>query len=353
MRRALIAGAAGALVVAGVAACGSSGASYFLASDGSAVLLVEWGPVSDGIASGTITYDDLTGTAPDESVGFDNTPMTISFPGSPVRKTGFVDGGAQGTMRRVTISPAGLYDVFGESRIPGTLSGDTLTLNLRPDASKGLLSVDVLKAAASQPYNVAVGKLQNEVTSDNTTAANRQAAARQARRTAHDDSALSQAVTALQDDVTTLAQGVTTARSDVTQADADLGTLESDKAEGLGPYCDNAYTVNDDAYTVNDAGHTMSDDVSEVEDDIAEVNSGIAKVQADVTAVHNDAGAVPKNVGTTVSSAQSAVSGAASTINADVATVNGYLQTAYSDAVSNAGSCGGPGSPAFVKGISS
>jgi predicted small lipoprotein YifL len=345
MKRALAASAVAALAVLAVTGCGSSGPSYFLASDNTAVLLVEWGPVSGGSASGTITYYDLTGTAPDEWVGVDNTPMTISWLRIVRGLVSF-----QGTS--VTISPSALQDVFGGSKIPGTLSGDTLTLSPPPDASAGLRSAHVLMAASSQQYNAAVGKLQNEVTNENNTAASQQAAAQQARRTASGESALSQAVTALQNDVRTLAQEVTTARSDVTQADADLSTLESDAAGGQGPYCDNAYTVNEDAHTVNDDGYTMSDDVGTVEDDIADVNAGIAKVQVDVTAVHKDGGTVPKDAGTTVSNAQSTVSRAASTVNADVATVNGYLQAAYSDASSNAGSCNGPGQPSPVTGIS-
>jgi hypothetical protein len=353
MRRALIAGTAGVLVMAGVAACGSSGPTYFLGTSSTAVLLVEWGPVSGDVASGTVTYDDLTGAAPDSSVGLDNTPMTIIFHGWSVRRIGIVDGGAQDTKRRVTIRLSALYDVFGQSSIPGMLSGDTLTLNPPPDASTGLLSAKVLKPASSQQYNAAVGKLQNEVTNENNTAASQQTAARQARQGAHDELALSQAVTALHNDVATLAREVTTAGSDVAQADTDLGTLESDAAGSQGPYCDNAYTVNDDAYTVNDDGYTMSDDVGTVEDDITGVNAAIKKVQSDVTAVHNDRGTVPKDAGTTVSDALSAVSDAASTVNADVDTVNGYLQTAYSDASGNAGTCGGPGSPTLVSGISS
>jgi hypothetical protein len=341
-----MAGAAGALVLAGASACGSSGPSYFLASSSGAVLLVEWGPVSGGIASGTITYSDLTGAAPDESVGIDNTPMTISW-----RR--ILRGLVSFQSSSVTISPAALHDVFGGSSIPGTLSGDTLTLHPPRRASPGLRSTDVLKAASSQQYNTAIGKLQNEATNHNSTAANQQAAAQQLRQTASHESALSRAVTALKNDVSTLAQEVKTAGSDVTQADADLGTLQSDMAGRQGPYCDNAYTVNDDAHTVNDDGYTMSDDVFTVEDDIADVNAGIAKVQEEVTAVHNDGGNVPKIAGTTVSTAQSTASDAASTVNADVTTVNGYLQTAYSEASSNAGSCGGPGSPALVNKIPS
>jgi hypothetical protein len=344
MKRALAVGAVGALAGLAVTGCGSSGPSYFLASDNTAVLLVEWGPVSGGSASGTITYDDLTGTAPDESVGVDNTPMTI-------RWLQMVRGFVSFQSTSVTISPGALYDVFGGSKIPGTLSGDTLTLNPLPGASAGLRSAHVLMAASSQQYNAAVGKLQSEVTNDNNTAANQQTAAQQARRAAHGESALSRAVTALRNDVRTLDREVTTAGSDVTQADADLSTLESDATGGQGPYCDNAYTVNDDAHTVNDDGYTMSDDVGAVEDDVADVNAGIVKVQEDVTAVRKDGGTVPKDAGTTVSNAQSTVSGAANTVNADVATVNGYLQAAYSDASSNAGSCGGPGQPSLLTGI--
>jgi hypothetical protein len=354
MRRGLVAGAAGALVVAGVAACGSSGSSYFLASDSKAVLLVEWGQVSGGIASGTITYDDLTGTVPAKSVGVDSTPMTIGFPSSSVRRVGIRDGGAQqGTRRRVAIRPDALYDVFGASRIVGTLSGDTLTLDLPPAASPVLRSLRVLKAVALQQYNSAVGRLQNEVASDNNTAANRQIAAQQARQTAHDDWALNKSVTALQSDVNTLNQEVTRTGSDVTQAGRDLGTLESDEAPSQDSGCDNAYTVNDDAHTVNDDGYTTSDDVSTVVADINDVKAGIKKVQADAKAAYKQGGTVPDDAGTTVSNGRSAMSDATSKVNADVDMVNVDLQTAYSDASSNAGSCGGPGSPTLVNAIPS
>jgi predicted small lipoprotein YifL len=349
MRRALIAGAAGALVVAGVAACGGSGPSYFLASDKTAVVLVEWGPASGGSASGTITYDYPAGTAPDEWIGVINAPMTIRW-----------HRGLRGLVSFQTsqvtispISPRALRYVFGGSRIRGTLSGDTLTLHLLPGASPGLRSAHVLRAASSQQYNTAAVQLQTEVTNRNTTAANQQPAAQQAHQTAQHESALSHAVAALKNDVSTLTQEVTTVASDVKQADADLGTLKSDAAGGPGPSCDNAYTVNDDAQTVNDDGKNMSGDVLTVEVDMTDVKAGIRKVQAEVTAVHNDGGTVPRDVGITVSTAQAAVSGAPDTVNADVTSVNRYLHTAYTDASGNAGSCGGPVSPAQVNGIPS
>jgi hypothetical protein len=345
MKRALAAGAVGALAALAATGCGSRGPAYFLARSNTAVLLVEWGPVSGGSASGSITYDDLTGTAPGESVGLDNTPMAISW-------ARILSGLVSFQGSSVTIRPGALYDVFGGSSIPGTLSGDTLTLNPPRDASASLRSVHVLTAASPQQYNAAVEELQTEVTNDNNAAANQQVAVQQARRTANAESALSQAVTVLQNLVSTLAQEVIKAGTDVKQAHADLGTLESDASAGQGPYCDNAYTVNDDAHTVNDDGYTISNAVGTVGDDIADVKAGIAKVQADVTTAHNDGGTVPKDTGTAVSKAQSTVSGAASTVNSDVGTANGYLKTAYSDASSNAGSCGGPGQPSLVIGIS-
>lgn len=144
---------AAAVLTVGGCGSGNAGPSYFLTSSSTAVLLVEWGAVSDQMAQGTITYDWLTGTAPSESVKVETVPATVTFSGSSV-----------------TLTPLSQYSVLGGQSISGTLSGVTLTLKPPPHASSGLLSAETLTAANSSQYNALVRMLRQQASTDDATA---------------------------------------------------------------------------------------------------------------------------------------------------------------------------------------
>src|SRR5215469_3070128 len=94
---------AATVIVCGVSAgCGGSGTAYFVASNSTSVLLVQWSAPQDGQATGSITYDSPSGTAPNETLGVQTVPVSVTFNGSSV-----------------SMKPTGLYALSGET-ISGT-----------------------------------------------------------------------------------------------------------------------------------------------------------------------------------------------------------------------------------------
>jgi len=102
--------------------------------------------------SGSLTDDTLTGTAPNEQVSSDQTPITVSVNGSEVTLNG--------------LTPQN-----------GILANGQLTLQV-VDQSTGQLSTDTFTPATQGQFHGAVGQLQSQAASDNTNAMQAQASAR-------------------------------------------------------------------------------------------------------------------------------------------------------------------------------
>jgi hypothetical protein len=92
-------------------ACGSAAPSYYMASNSSSVLLIEWAAPQGGQATGTITYDSATGSAPDETLDVQTVPVKVTFNGS-----------------QVTFTFTGLAEFLGGGSLTGTTTGGSLDI---------------------------------------------------------------------------------------------------------------------------------------------------------------------------------------------------------------------------------
>ena len=77
---------AATVLVCGVAAgCGGGSVpAYFVGSSSNSVLLVQWSAPQNGQASGSITYDSLSGTAPNETLGVQTVSVSVTISGNSV-----------------------------------------------------------------------------------------------------------------------------------------------------------------------------------------------------------------------------------------------------------------------------
>ena len=136
------------LLLAGCSAPGTSGSSGGNSSLANAYLatgcdlgqLLQWN--TSGV--GTFTADTLTGTAPNEQVSSDQTPITASVNGSEVTFTGLTQDA-------------------------GTLANGTLSLQVL-DQQTGVLGTDTFTRATQDQFNQAALKLSNQAGTDNSAA---------------------------------------------------------------------------------------------------------------------------------------------------------------------------------------
>src|SRR5215467_8523903 len=88
MKRLIVTGIAAAMLLA-VVSCGGSprGAASYLSVGKSQVAFIRWRATSDGHLDGTITADDVGGSAPTETLAVSRAPFTGSLKGSSVTLT--------------------------------------------------------------------------------------------------------------------------------------------------------------------------------------------------------------------------------------------------------------------------
>src|SRR5215469_11770151 len=152
MKRSYILSAAAACSLLAVG-CGSRGPQYFVASSSTSVLLVQWGQPSNAQASGTITYDSLSGSAPDETLNVQTVPVAVTLNGSSV-----------------TFTMTGLAAFLGGGSISGTLSNGGLIITTPPDSTSGEIQSGTLAASNPAAYNAAVASLQESISKQNAVA---------------------------------------------------------------------------------------------------------------------------------------------------------------------------------------
>ncbi len=319
MRRILPIVAASAALLA-VGCSSNSEPGYYAGTDHSAVALITWSAPRQGRASGTITADTLSGTAPTETVQVQTAPVTVTFDG-----------------RYVSFTGAGIY-ALGATTITGTLSAGRLSITA-PDASRYLGSA-VLRPATPAVYHSDLAALRQDVSHANTAAKRTHVSHGHSAKVTADQQHVSDDISTLQSDVATLSSDVTQMSTDVQQVSADLSQLQSDAANGAGPSCDNVSTVDADATTVDDDGTTVGADGTTVTDDVDTVQGDISQLTSDAEALAK-AGGSPvgdPNPQAVISQAQTAISNAVTQANSYVTTVNGYLQQAYTIANNLTGS---------------
>jgi hypothetical protein len=317
IRPALLVAAAGIGALA-LTACGSSGSAYYVGSTGSAVARIEWSAPQSGRASGTITDDTLTGTAPRRSIDVQTVPVTVTFRGSTVMFAG-----------------AGLY-ALGDASLRGTLSGGNLRMQA-PDAS-GYLESAVLRPGTAAGYDFDLATLKEHVRQADDVSGHRTARQHTTAQLATDQQDVSNDESTLASAVSQLSTDVAQIGTDLQQGGTDLQTLNADTASG----CTNSSAVTQDDDTVNNDGSAVGIDATTITGDISSVQSAVSQLQTDDQAVQKDGGVPQGDPAGVISQAQSAITTAVSQANADIASMNGYMQQAYNTANSLAtSSCPG------------
>jgi len=311
-----------------VAACGSSspGAGAppndYLATGNGWVNYLQW----DSTGTGTFTNEQLTGTAPDETVQNNQNPITVAIKGSQV-------------------------DFTGLSVQTGTLSDGTLSLQVLN--SDGTLGSDTFTPAGADAFNKAVGALQSVASTANSGALAQQAQASAA-------SANAAAESQAQSDLATLqgaynfSSDLNALSGDVSQTNTDLATTQSDAAQGAnagGGDCINLEgIVNPDVEgsVVPDVQGGLVPDLSTLTNDIGSAQSDISTLQNDLATLKSDGLPSPPGASAAITATNQAIAAAVSQANSDIATANSDVNQAY--AAGNAiatGACSGdgPGSP--------
>ncbi len=327
-------GLAAPVLAAGLAGCGSSpGPAYYLASNSTQVLLIEWNTPANGQASGEITYDSIStggsnASAPD-SLSVQNDPVQVTINGSQVTIGGFLS-----------------------DTLTGTLSGSSLSITAPPDTSTGQITTSTLNASDAASYNAAVAALNKTIGTDNTQAAAAQAQAQQqqadsqAQQQASSDLATLQQADNFQSDLSTL-------QGDLNQTNSDLQQEQSDAQAGVngpgGPQCYNLEDNVDYDATDNvayDADDSFEYDLNSLTSDIGTARSDIQTLKGDLATLQQDGVPAPSGASAAIASARQAISSAISTANGYISTVNSDVTQAYSIANGMATSqCSGPGSP--------
>jgi outer membrane murein-binding lipoprotein Lpp len=320
MRRLLpIAMASAAVLLAG---CGSSKSAYYVGANRTATVLITWSAQHNGRATGTITDDTLSGTAPSQTVQVQSVPVTVRFNGTDVSFNG-----------------TGI-DALGATTISGTLSGGRLNISA-PDAS-GYLESAVLRPGTRAVYNSDVTKLRQRMSHANATAKRSQTRQQNSAQITTDQQQVSTDISTLQNDVGALSSDLTQMGQDVQQVSSDLTQLQSDAANGAGPSCDNVSTVDNDATTVDSDGSVVGEDSTTVTSDISTVQSDISQLTSDVDTLIKAGGSATGDPSpqTVITQAQSEINSALTQANSYITTVNGYLQEAYTTANNlSGGSC--------------
>ena len=312
----------------GLAACGGSSAgsgappNNYLATGAGWADYIQW----DNSGTGTLTSETLTGTAPQETVQSNRTPITVTVNGSQV-------------------------DFVGLNPQYGTLSNNVLSLQVQnPD---GTLGTDTFNPAGQDAFNKAVSALQTQASSANSLALQQQAqASTQAGNTAAENTASS--------DMTALANAdnfsadLSKLAGDVSQTNTDLAGEKSDAANGVdgpgGTPCYNLESVVDYDAQSNveyDATSNLGYDLQNgIGSDIATARQDIATLGHDLASLKAAGLPAPAGASATIATARQAISNAIATANGDIAQVNSDVDTAY--AIGNGmatSSCTGPGSP--------
>lgn len=313
--------------------CGSPGPAYYLASNSSAVELVQWAAPANGQAQGDVTYDSVStggsnASSPD-SLSVQSDPVMVTISGSQATLSGFLGASVSGQINS---------------------SGD-LVLDSPPDSSTGQITDAVLVPSSASAYNAAVRAVDKTVAADNAQAAAQVAAQQQAQQNEQAQQAAVGDVSQLNSDADNLPGDVTNLNGDVHQAVSDLQQTQSDASQGQGYDCENVQdTVYNDAATTlyNDQVTSLANDVTTLQQDISTVQGDIITLKGALSTLRADGLAEPSGSAIAISGAQTAISSAVSQANTDIGQVNSDVVQGYSLANGLAtGQCAGdgPGSP--------
>ncbi len=314
-----------------LAACGGSpGPSAYLYSDSSGVGYIQYQPGQGDAVHGTFTEDNISGTAPQESVSVTSVPFT-----------GTLDGG------NLTITMSGAFGLGGS--LNGTIDSGTLTFETV--GSGGSIQQTPMRAADDAEYNAAVAVLRRQVGRANAQAAAAQAQAAQQQQVAQDEQTASTDLATLQSDAS-FGSDLSALVGDVKGENGDLAAERRAAARGLGADCYNLQeNVDYDAQQNVDYDLQQNVDYDlqqNLRPDIATARRDIRTVRADLATLAGEQAQQPGQVSLAISEAHGAIRDAIKTANGYVDQANADDAQAYSVANAAAtGACSGDtiGSP--------
>ena len=300
----IVGAAAGGAVVAGVVSRGSTGPPAYLASGSRSVEFITWQPVGSGI-QGTIAYDSLTGTAPNETVFVQSVQFTGSISGSTVTMT--VNGGF----------------LVGTRTTTATLTGDALSISFV--GPSGAIQTSTLTQSSVSAYNAAVALLHRDAHHANVLAEQAQQRQQQARANARQEQNAQNDVTTLQQDASlsagsSLNGDLASFASDVQSSSSDLKTSQQDAGQSKG-FCNASIMVNGDA-------QALDGDLQAIQGDIQSIQRDMATVREDIRTVNNDVARLSANGLSVPGNAQGAISQARANLRQAVSQANTYIDQA-------------------------
>lgn len=329
-RSAIIAASAMALLV--LPGCGSSGGpAAYVAAFSNEVDYIQWQQSSSGHLQGTMTVDQISGTAPTETLSANTTPFTGNVNDSSV-----------------SLTFGGLFGIT--ANVVGSASGSTLTLQV-PQSDGTIQSASFTQGNLTS-FNTAVATLRRQIHADNARAAQAQAQAQQqqanarAEQTAQNDIATLRQDASLSSD-SNLAGDLSNFLSDIQTAQSDLATEKQDASRD-NSYCDATQTVAGDAQSVDGDLQSVQGDVQSLTPDIATTRQDITTVQNDLANLASSGLRAPSDATTAIASARADLKNAIAQANGYIDQINAIVAQAYSIANGMAkGSCSGdgPGSP--------
>ncbi|MER6977213.1 hypothetical protein ABT317_09325 [Streptomyces carpinensis] len=296
----------------------------YLHAESAGVTFLQWKTDGAGALDGTIDGAAVSGSPPNSAVTTNAGSLT-----------GQLDG------RSVSLQVSFHTDY-------GSLSGDTLTLNVRQ--SDGSIRPIIYRRASPSDYNQALTTLRTAVAGANRRAGHDQQTAQEIKSLTDDYNTVGSDKGTLNGDLSTLASDVSTAGNDLKTAHDDEKKVLAESSSGTTDVCVDANGVDVDANGVSVDANGVSTDLVTVTNDLSALRKAVSSLQSSLQAVRTDVPTYNGGDGNpdlteakkAITDAQSFTTGLVTQVNSDIDQVNAHVADAYSysAATSKAGQCG-------------
>ncbi|MGW1008386.1 hypothetical protein [Streptomyces sp. NPDC002520] len=296
----------------------------YLYTEAAEVTFLQWPADHVGDVEGTIDSAVASGSPPDETVATSTDSFTVRING-----------------HSVTLQ-------LGAHTDYGSLSGDTLTLNVRQ--SDGSIRPITYRRASPADYNHALATLRKTVSGANSRTERDQQTAQEIKSLSDDYKAVGADTGALKGDLSTLKSDVTTAGDDLKTAHDDEKKVLTEASTGTEDVCVDANGVDVDANGVSVDADGVSTDLVTVTDDLSALRKAVSSLRSSLQVVRKDVPAYnggdgnpsPAEAEKAMAGAQSSITDFVKQVNTNIDQVNAHVSDAYgySAAASKAGHCG-------------
>ncbi|MFE5039261.1 hypothetical protein [Streptomyces sp. NPDC056683] len=296
----------------------------YLHVEATEVTFLQWPTDHVSEAEGTIDSAATSGSPPDETVATDGGSFVVR-----------IDG------HSVTLQ-------LGAHTDYGSLSGDSLTLNVRQ--SDGSIRPVSYRRASPADYNNALAALRKAVTGANSRTDHDQQISQEIKSLSDDYKTVGTDRDTLKGDLSTLTSDVSTAGDDLKTAHDDEKKVLSEASTSTEDVCVDADGVDVDANGVSADADGVSTDLVTVTDDLSALRKAVSSLRSSLQVVQTDVPSYsggdgnpdPTEVKKAITEAESFITGLVTQVNADIDQANAHVSDAYgySAAASRAGHCG-------------